>query len=1060
MPHVCSRALLRLCAIGACLAAAAGAQAPPAGLIAHRIGPSQGISSVTIADIHQSADGFVWAATDAGLDRYDGYQVRTYRFEPGRTTSLSHPQVHAIADAPGGKLWVGTYGGGLNRFDPATDTAIRHRSVASDPSTPSDDRVTVLTRDRAGRLWMGMRGGLDLVDEATGRVDRRRVQLGTGDDGFSVRDIANAAEGHLWIGGEGGLVRYDPERRQIRARWHEQPAPPVFALASVADGGVWVGFNGQGLARLDAQGRLVARFRADPADPSALCGSEVHDLTLDSNGALWVATQDGGLCRLDTATRRFTRYPARPDNPRALVTNRTRSLLVDRGGVVWVGTWSGGLHALRTTPFLLVQTVPEVGFRSRGVMGLAEAPGGLLWVGTSETGLYLYDPVADRATQPSSWPAGLRSGVVRAFAEAPDGSFYVGGVGGVFRRGPGATAFVPVPVDPPEGHQYASTLDLAQGPDGSLWMASYGGGLCRLRPGEARFTCLAWEGDRDLRSRTVYSVYPDRDGRVWVSYSGQGVDLVDPVAGRVATYDARPDHPDALAASSVITVRRTSRGELWMATYGGGLSRFDPALGGGQGGFTHVTTAEGLPDLITYSVIEDAHGDLWVPTNRGLARLAPDGRVRETFGMDDGLQAEEFNANARLRLSDGRLAFGGIDGINLFDPASIHPRTFSPPLAVTGLRVLGIPTPVPGDVLVRGLRLHHTQSALSLEFAALDYHAPARNLFSFRLEGVDAQWSPPSTRRTADYTNLAPGRYRLHVRAAVAGGTWGEPATIPIVVTPAWWQTRLVRLLALLVALGGLVAGVRVLAQRRLRETVRTLETQRRLADERARISRDLHDHVGAQLSSVLAGIEVARLARRAGRPPAPDDPLDTLEGDAREAMRQLRESIWALHDEAITVADFGARVEADLHSRVRGRTRPVVRVEQCAHGARILGPLVALHLYRLVREAVTNSLKHAHAETLVVTLAEEAGTLVVTIADDGCFAGASGDGSVIGGDGTDVAGPSGFGMDSMRSRAAALGAALSIDTADGTTVTVRIPFDRLTGEGDAPAPGRAVATG
>jgi signal transduction histidine kinase len=430
-------------------------------------------------------------------------------------------------------------------------------------------------------------------------------------------------------------------------------------------------------------------------------------------------------------------------------------------------------------------------------------------------------------------------------------------------------------------------------------------------------------------------------------------------------------------------------------------------------------------------------GALWVSTNRGLAQMDERGRVEQTFGREDGLQGDEFNGGAFLRLADGRMVFGGGQGFNVFHPRSLHARAPAPPLAVTSLRVLGAPADVPRDIATRGLRLRHDENAVRFEFAALDFTAPQRNRFAYRLDGLDAEWTKAGTDRAAAYTNLAPGRYTLHVRAANSDGVWTEPGlAIPVVIRPAWWQTWGFRVVGGLLVLSGLILGVRGIAQRRLRAEVRRLELVRRVADERARISRDLHDHVGAQLSSVLAGVEIARLARARPDVTPLRDPLDAVEQDARETMRQLRETIWALHDESVTVGDFAARVEADLRSRVLGRERPVVRVDCRADPARVLGPAAALHLYRIVREAATNSLKHADASTLTVEMEDDdAGRLCVCVRDDGAFAGSSGDGAL---------GASGFGVRSMRERASALGADFVLETDGGTAVRLRVPDDRL----------------
>ena len=1038
--------LLRTASLAAALVVAgpATAQRAPANVQFDRLSVEDGLSTTIVASLLQDRTGYLWAGTELGLDRYDGYGFTTFRHDPDDPASLSSSFATALAEGRDGSIWVGTYGGGLNRLDPATGRAVRMRHRGGDATSVSSDRVEALRFDRRGRLWAGTGAGLDLVDTATGRVRRlgdRLAQAADVKDGVYVRDLALAPNGDLWVATLSGLFRFDVGRGRVRLFLGAAALGDAAVMAIHVDrsGTVWAGLDGGGLARVDSRTGAVTSFRHDPADAGSLCGDAVHDVTRDRAGVLWVASNGGGVCRLDASgpQPRFVAYRTAEGDAHSLSTDGARVLLTDRAGLVWVGTWGGGLNTLRRTPFELFRAAPADGFRSSDVMAFAEAPGGTLWVGTYEDGLHLAGPDG-RARPTPGLPGALRTGGVRSILTDRTGALWATSddTAGLWRRSPaGRWGRVPFP----RGAAVRRAMRLALGPDGTVWLAAYGPGLCRADPVALRIDCPAtrFPTGRRLTGTEGYAVYPDADGSVWVSLWGVGLDRVDPAAGRLAHFANDADRPTSLSQNNVTSFVRDARGRLWLGTYGGGLNQYVPGRAGRPGTFRHVGVADGLPDETVYAVVPDRAGQLWLTTNRGLARFDPDHETAEAFGVEDGLQSDEFNGGAALRLADGRLVVGGIRGYNRFDPRAVRATGPPPPVAVTALRVMGAPRDLPaGGLGSGGLRLRHDETAVAFELAALDFTAPAQNRFAYRLDGLDAEWTKAGTRREATYTNLSPGRYTLRVRASSADGVWNETA-VPFEILPAWWQTVLFRVAAGLALLVALVAGVRYASQRRLRAVVARLDAERRIQDERGRISRDLHDHVGAQLSSLLAGVELARLARRksAGRA-VTDDALAAVEADARETMVQLRESIWALHDSAVTLGALRDRLDADVRQRLRGRTAPVATVTLDAPADRVLGPEQALHLYRIAREAVTNSLKHADASRLDIRLALGGGNLVVEVRDDGRFR-PPGDAS---GDGAATGGISGFGLGSMEARATAIGARFEMETEGGTTVRVTVP--------------------
>jgi two-component sensor histidine kinase len=466
----------------------------------------------------------------------------------------------------------------------------------------------------------------------------------------------------------------------------------------------------------------------------------------------------------------------------------------------------------------------------------------------------------------------------------------------------------------------------------------------------------------------------DEDRRTFVPDSSFGADF----------YDGR---------RRVFRMARDRDGNYWMRTRNEGAGESGVAWRRAGGRYEWDPLLPHLPDGTVYDILPQGDSLVWLAHQKGLFRF--DRRLIRTHRREVPVFIR------RVLVRQDSLLFGGAG------PAGAAPD------------------------------LAHRANAFRFEYAAAALEMPAENRYRTYLEGLDDAWSAWTAETQRDFTNLSPGPYRFRVRARDVFGNLSQEAVFAFVILPPWYRTWWAYLLYVGLSLAILIPVTGYYARRRLRRRVEQLEVGERLHQERQRISRDLHDHVGSQLLNILSSIEIVRLSSRGDNKRELEPVLESLDEDARDTVTRLRETIWAIHQEHVTVAGLGDQIRHFMLRTLMHRERPAADVTVARDVAAVeLSPFKALNLFRIVQEAVTNSLKYAGAERIRISLERgPAGMLSLSVQDDGTFADqpAQGDESL-----------GGHGLPGMRHRAEELGGEFTLRTVDGTTVRVVVPVDQV----------------
>ncbi len=798
-----------------------------------RLAIADGLSQNSVRNIVEDRQGFMWFATEDGLNRYDGYTFKVFSHDPANPGSLSNNDISRLYLDTKGRLWIGTYKGGLNRFDAETERFVVFKHDESNPHSLSDNEVASIFQDSRGTLWVGtIYGGLNLLDESSGQFKHFSHDS---DDPYSLSNntiyaMSEDANGDLWFGTRGGLNHFDI-RQQRFSHYKHSPSNPhslnddiVYALLRDSKDGLWLGTS-EGLNYFDGKVFTSINYQDEL---SSLSKGSVVGLYEDADGMLWVASNSGGLHRYDPLKQSFVHFTHNKTDPHSLSTNSVRTIYQDSRGLIWIGTYGGGLNQFDSQKqrFGHVKHQPDnpTSLSHNLVWSFLEDSSGTLWVGTDE-GLTQYsDKVSGFVDFKHQSPNNLNRGPVSGIQQDDAGNLWFG-ADGLFRYNPETGDLDHFKHQPSDLDSLSSDVIsmLYIDKKGLLWIGTDGGGLNRFNSQQQNFTRYQHSpADPDsLSDNSISTVFEDSQGLLWVGTS-DGLNRFD--GQGFVTFKHQAGNEQSLSNSNIFVITQDKNGMLWVGT-SGGLNKFDPRLQG----FSHYSVQDGLANNVVYGIVEGDQGQLWLSTNKGLSMFDPITELFTNFDVNDGLQSNEFSEVAYYKSASGEVFFGGINGFNHFYPENIIDDTQLPEVVLTDFLLNNQTVPVrsmkesadnttksPSFTLpksineLQSLTLGHQHKLISFEFAALHFNNPLKNQYAYQLQGQDPDWIYTSAKkRWATYTNLPAGDYTLRIKASNSGGYWNEQGkSLKITILPPWWQTRWAYGFYVLVLLGVILAFV------------------------------------------------------------------------------------------------------------------------------------------------------------------------------------------------------------------------------------------------------------
>ncbi|MCT4588735.1 MAG: response regulator [Carboxylicivirga sp.] len=752
-----------------------------------------GLSHSTVFAITQDSTGYMWFATQDGLNRYDGYEFKVFRDDEAHSTVISN-YIRCLFVDQEGLVWIGG-NNGISKYDDKSEQFTNYALFLQ-----KEGRfISSIVQFANGEIWAAsVYGKLFRYQKDTDSFNEVKLSWPDNAAGKNISTLY-AYGNNLLIATEQGLFNFDMSNQLVSRINLPDNNAPIRTIVNDTEGSFWLGSEGDGVIVLNSHFEVTSHFKHSISETNSLSNNNVRSLCFDESGKLWIGTFIG-LSILDVNNQTFSNYAEEFDRPYALSQNSVRSIYKDIDGGMWLGTFFGGIdyyHPSNIKFDILNQNGGRLSLSDNVVSAISEDENGNFWILTNDDGLNFWDRnkqsiqvIRHNEKESNS----LSSNNLKSIEYGHKGKLLIGthnaglnyydirtNQNKVFR----ATGKVG---DLSDDNVYALLKDSKQ----RIWVGTWKG-LNRFDETNQSFTAfyIDQKGNR-LTSDQISYLFEDSRGRIWIG-TFEGINIFYPERNTFEAFSQTSTKDRYVPANEITCINEDSKGRIWVGTRSG-LCVFDEI----ERNFINISTNEGLPNRFVYGILEDDNGLLWISTNGGLACYNPASKRFINYNKDDGIQDTQFNNYSFCKATTGELLFGGINGITIFNPSNIKETNFNNEVIFTQLSLYN-DIIKPGDesgLLAKSLHhtstieLAHNQNVFTIDFTAINYIDANKIKYQFKLDGYDAEWRYSDVSRNAYYSNIRPGSYTFEVRAVIDGVVDSNSmSSLEIIVAAPWWQT-------------------------------------------------------------------------------------------------------------------------------------------------------------------------------------------------------------------------------------------------------------------------------
>ncbi len=938
---------------------------------------NQGLSQSSVVNIAIDNLGLPWFATQDGLNRYDGKEFRVFNKSFDDITSGTQSRLGKLAVTADNELWMITAGGQIEILN-LYNNSIRPMSILA--GSKLQPVATALLTDSRDRRWIGTQSdGVYLLGPG-GKLIQHFPPQGEGFKGL-IQSFFEDRDKRIWVLTDRSIARLSTNGSRAQVYPIRLPEASFVSCGSLQEdrkGNLWLGTYGQGILMKRAGETYFHRPAAFPALSALPEDLKIEALLCDNRGRVWLGTYGKGLYIIDQDAGQVNQLLQNRNDPHSLGFNDVLCIRQDPFGGVWVGTDGGGIsyYDERLNNFALHSNanLPD-NIAIDQIRSIYVSKDGTIWGGTSNNGLSYISPKTNSAgtIHFSPYKNGIDNAdrVVSLAADGRD-NIWAGTQGnGIFvvdaasrkilhRLYPGETK-----------NHFADNTAWCMWYDstGLMWVGTSSNGLASCtEKGMIRYFRRPAKDDQNIRV-----IIPLDDSMLCIGYEKSGIAFFNRRQGMFA------DEASARVQwkqGDVIKSLHYAAPLLWIGTAGQGLLSINLKTGER----VSITEAQGLSNNIVYGIQPDGKGALWLSTNKGLCRFVPPSSGRkpnhsdfQLYTADDGLQSNEFNTGAHFRSREGLLYFGGINGINYFNPSQFVNNQPLVPIIISSINIDN--EPIAGDSAVafrKHVKLAPGNADLSFTFAGLNFASPGRLNYFYQLEGYDADWIDAGNRNYAAYTNLPAGEYTFRVKASMNASQAGAPDTavrisVPLPFWKTWWF------------IGAVITGIALLLFIIYRYRISQLI---RMQKVRNRIASDLHDDIGSTLTNISILSELSR--KNAEVKPSGQLFLDRISEEVNNSSQALDDIVWSINSSNDNIEQTVARMRryaAELFEAAD--IRYTFSFDEKFAGKR-LGMEQRRDIFLLYKETLNNIYRHAGASEVTISIALENKLLEMVIRDNG----------------------------------------------------------------------------
>ena len=789
---------------------------------------SNGLSNNNVASILQDHEGFMWFGTSNGLNKYDGYNCKVYKHNSQVPTSLISSEVNKLYEDNEKNLWVGSLRG-LCRYQKDKDYFIRYPEVGTYP-------ITAIKEDHKKNLYVGSGPNIYQYNNIT-KSFNLYFSLNTKDE---IQNMYIDEEGIFWAATHSGVYYINKYTGWSELRLKVTDVSDIVENDRYS---MWIATKGDGLYLYNRQDRCLTKYQHSSSNPQSLINNNVLCLFKDSRNRLWVSAENGGISIMEKGKADFLNYSKNNADPESLSFNSVECFYEDKKHDMWLGVYKTGVDLIteRNFAWFRQNSFSDNSVSTNNITFFCDDGNHNIWIGTNGGGLNKYDTDTQKFTRYAASadnPGGISSNVILDILKDSKQTLWIGyWAGGIDKYDPLKNKFIHYRHDsthPGESLLSDNVLSLFEDKKENLWIGT-SSGLNMFNKKTNKFIDYSINSNNLANKITV--MLEDKDSNFLVGSWG-GLHLIDRERKRYITWKHNDKKSGSLSNDRINTLFEDHKKRLWIGT-AEGLNLFNLQ----KNEFITYYQKDGLPSDVIYGILEDNEGYLWLSTGNGLCKFNPELKTVSNFTESDGLQGREFRERAALKLQNGKMLFGGNNGFNLFDPIAIKSNNFVPPVIITNMEVFNTSV-LPGNsnsILEKDISqtkevlLSYKHSVFSFDFVALDFAAPEKNQYSYKLESFDKDWNQAGNQHRATYTNIGPGEYIFRVKAsrvkaANNKGIWKETETsVKIIITPPFWRTWWF----IILAVATIVAGALALYKQRIRFIKERNKELARLVQER-----------------------------------------------------------------------------------------------------------------------------------------------------------------------------------------------------------------------------------